>query len=47
MSTRSAGVKGARLVESDGEGTYLCNKETWVDRPPNEEAIVLNSTCLI
>ena len=27
--------------------SYRCNAETLVARPPNEEAIVLNSTCLI
>ena len=30
-----------------GRNTYLCKFEVWVDRPPNDEAIVLNSTCFI
>jgi hypothetical protein len=27
--------------------TNLCNLEVWEESPPNDEAIVLNSTCLI
>lgn len=30
-----------------GVGVYLWSRETWEERPPNEEAMVLNSTCLI
>ena len=41
------GVNGSGLLERGGGKTYLCNRETWEDRPPKEEAMVLNSTCLI
>lgn len=27
-------------------GTYLCNFDVWDDKPPKEDAMVLNSTCL-
>lgn len=30
-----------------GAGIYLCRAEVWEERPPKEEAMVLNSTCLI
>lgn len=30
-----------------GIEVYLWRRETWEERPPNEDAMVLNSTCLI
>ena len=27
--------------------TYPCSFEVWEERPPKEEAMVLNSTCLM
>lgn len=26
---------------------YLCSEDVWDERPPKEDAMVLNSTCLI
>ena len=47
VSNKSRGRRRGSKWMSSADRAYLCNCDVCEDSPPKEEAIVLNSTCLI